>query len=104
VIALPYGVRSAHEVDQVLPAEAGNVKRAMAIIGLVFGLYLIVRAVAELFVIDMNDPATYRSDWGGPSLLGVLAVHCGPGLVAAVLIVTALLRRRSSGHRRSATP
>jgi hypothetical protein len=63
---------------------------------LVIGLYLIVRAVAELFVIDISDPASYRNDWGGPSLLGVLAVHCGPGLVAAAVIVAIVVRRRSS--------
>ena len=44
-----------------------------------FGLYLVVRAMAEPFTIDMTDPATYQDDWGGPSLLGVLAIHCGPG-------------------------
>jgi hypothetical protein len=65
------------------------------ILGLVMGLYLIARAVAEPFVIDMSDPATYRDDWGGPSLAGVLAVHCGPGLLAVVIIVLRILRRRS---------
>jgi hypothetical protein len=63
---------------------------------LIFGLYLIVRAVVEPFVIDMSDPSTYRNDWGGPSLLGVLAVHCGPGLLAGAVIVAVLIRRRSS--------
>lgn len=63
------------------------------IIGGVLGAYLVARAVAEPFVIDMGDPATYASDWGGPSLLGVLAVHCGPGLLA-LSIAFALFRRR----------
>jgi hypothetical protein len=67
-------------------------------VGLVLGLYLVVRAIAEPFVIDAGDPATYRNDWGGPSLAGVLAVHCGPGLVAAALIITALVRRRRRVH------
>ena len=58
------------------------------------GVYLIVRAIAEPFVIDMSDPSTYRDDWGGPSLVGVLAVHMLPGLVAAALIVAAVVRRR----------
>ena len=40
--------------------------------GLGLGLFFVVRAVAEPFVIDVSDPATYRNDWGGPSLLGVL--------------------------------
>jgi hypothetical protein len=74
-------------------------RKAAAVVGLVVGLYLIVRAVAEPFVIDVSDPATYRSDWGGPSLLGVLLVHCGPGLVAAVAIVAALRRRASRRAR-----
>jgi hypothetical protein len=70
-------------------------KRAAIGVSLVLGLYLIVRAVAEPFVIDMSDPATYRDDWGGPSLFGVLLVHCGPGVVAAVAIAVTLMRRRS---------
>ena len=65
------------------------------ILGFIVGVYLIVRAIAEPFVIDMSDPATYRKDWGGPSLAGVLAVHCGLGVIAAVLMVWALKRRRS---------
>lgn len=43
------------------------------------GLFLIGRAVAEVFLIDVKDSASYRGDWGGPSLLGLLVVHCGPG-------------------------
>jgi hypothetical protein len=76
-------------------------KRAAIGAGLVLGLFLIVRAVAEPFVIDMSDPATYRNDWGGPSLAGVLLVHCGPGILAAVAIAGALLRRRSRGRPRT---
>ncbi|MFC6015361.1 hypothetical protein ACFP2T_04005 [Plantactinospora solaniradicis] len=74
-------------------------KKALRVVGILFGLYLIVRAVAEPFVIDMTDPATYRQDWGGPSLAGVLLVHCGPGVVSAVLIGLAL---RSWRRRRAA--
>lgn len=54
--------------------------------GVLLGLYLIGRAAAEPFVIDMTDPASYRHDWGGSSLAGVMAVHCGPGIISAVLI------------------
>jgi hypothetical protein len=72
------------------------VRKAAIVVGLAVGLYLIVRAVAEPFVIDLSDPASYRNDWGGPGLFGVLLVHCGPGVVAAVVIAMALLRRRSS--------
>jgi hypothetical protein len=65
------------------------------ILGLALGLALIARAVVELFAIDMTNPATYHKDWGGPSLIGVLAVHCGPGLLAAIAIVAAPIRRRA---------
>jgi hypothetical protein len=61
----------------------------------ILGIYLIVRALVEPFVIDMTDPSTYRDDWGGPSLAGVLAVHMGPGVVSAVLIAVRLRRRRA---------
>ncbi|MEV4637789.1 hypothetical protein AB0J80_10585 [Actinoplanes sp. NPDC049548] len=64
----------------------------------IIGIYVIVRAAAEPFVIDVTDPATYRHDWGGPHLLGVLGVHCVPGIVAAALMVRFVLR-----HRRSVT-
>jgi hypothetical protein len=68
-------------------------RKAAIAVGLAVGLLLVVRAVAEPFVIDMADPATYRSDWGGPSLLGVLLVHCGPGVLAAGAIATVLIGR-----------
>jgi hypothetical protein len=68
-------------------------RKAAIAVGLGLGLFLIARAVAEPFVIDLSDPATYRSDWGGPSLLGVLLVHCGPGVIAAVAIAMILIRR-----------
>lgn len=60
------------------------------------GGYLIVRAIAEPFVIDFSNPATYRTDWGGPSLIGVLAVHMLPGILAAALMVLALKRRQGT--------
>ena len=59
------------------------------ILGYVLATYLVGRGVAEFFVIDLHDPSSYRLDWGGPSLAGVLAVHSGP----AVLIVAWLVRR-----------
>lgn len=68
-------------------------KKTFLVLGTVFGLYLIARALAEPFVIDLSDPASYRNDWGGPSLAGVLAVHCGLGLVSAVVIGSAVVAR-----------
>jgi hypothetical protein len=73
-------------------------RKTAIVVGLALGLFFIVRAVAEPFVIDMSDPATYRNDWGGPGLLGVLLVHCGPGVLAAVAIALVLVRRRSAGR------
>jgi hypothetical protein len=70
------------------------VKKLSLAFGLLAGAYLIVRALIEPFVIDLHDPATYRLDWGGPHLAGVLAVHCVPGIVSAVLIVRWLRSRQ----------
>lgn len=67
--------------------------------GLVLAGYLIVRAAIEPFTIGITDPAAYENDWGGPSLAGVLLVHMAPGIVALVLIVLALARRRSLVRR-----
>lgn len=78
-----------------MPSVKG-MKRIGIVLLWILGLYLVVRAVVEPFVIDMSDPATYRLDWGGPHLAGVLAVHCGPGIVAAALMVWSLTRRRRS--------
>ena len=75
-------------------------RKVASILGLALGLFFIVRAVAEPFTIDMSDPATYRNDWGGPSLIGVLLVHMGPGVIAAVAITMLLIRRSSRrAHR-----
>jgi hypothetical protein len=67
-------------------------KRILLGVAVVLGLYLIGRAIAEPFLIDVTDPASYRTDWGGPSLAGVLAIHCGPGLVAAALMIRGFVR------------
>lgn len=69
----------------------------------IVGLYVIGRGVVELAVVDFGDPASYRDDWGGPSLAGVLAVHCGPGLVALAGFVT-VIARRLRARRRAAAP
>ena len=69
-------------------------KRIALVAALVLGLYLTGRAVAELFLIHWGSPATYRNDWGGPSLAGVLAVHCLPGLILPAYLAWRI--RRSS--------
>jgi len=71
-------------------------RRVLVGLGLVLAIYLVVRGIAEPFVIDVNDPDSYRSDWGGPSLIGVLAVHVGPALVIVIAAVVWFVRRR--GH------
>jgi hypothetical protein len=58
-------------------------RKLLLIPGLILGIYLAGRALVEPFVINASDSSTYHNDWGGPSLAGVLAVHCGPGLLAA---------------------
>jgi hypothetical protein len=78
----------------------------MKLIGTAFlwilGVFLIARAAVEPFVIDLGDPATYRLDWGGPHLAGVLAVHMGPGIIAAALMTRAVVRRVSGRRPRDA--
>jgi hypothetical protein len=60
----------------------------------VLAAYLVVRGIAEFFVIDYASPASYRSAWGGPSLAGVLAVHSGPALAILAVVSIWLYRRR----------
>ena len=56
----------------------------MLALGVIVGIFFIVRAVVELLTIDYySDPTSYADDWGGPSIAGVLLVHCGLGLIAA---------------------
>ncbi|WP_019869538.1 hypothetical protein [Salinispora oceanensis] len=47
--------------------------------GFVVAVYPIVRALVQPFVIDIGAPASCPR-LGGPTLAGVLLVHCGPGL------------------------
>ena len=72
----------------------GGMRKPLWVLALVLGVFLIWRAIVEPFTIDFGDPATYRNDWGGPSLPGVLAVHMGPGLLALILMIVAIIRRR----------
>jgi hypothetical protein len=69
-------------------------RRALIAAAVVVAAYFVVRAIVELFTVDFGDPASYRSDWGGPSLIGVLAVHCGPGLLIALAGGFWLIRHR----------
>lgn len=66
-------------------------------VGVLVGGFAVLRGIAELVTIGFGEPDSYRDDWGGPSLAGVLLVHCGPGLIA-VGIAWYLLRRRRAGN------
>jgi hypothetical protein len=70
-------------------------KRIGAAVLWIAGVYCVARALLQPFVIDFNDPTTYRNHWGGPSLPGVLFVHCGVGVLAAALMAWRLMRRSS---------
>lgn len=66
-------------------------------LGSLFGLYLVGRGAVEVWMVTPSDPTKYRLDWGGPHLVGVLAVHAGPGVV--ILMAAAIyLVRRSAGR------
>jgi hypothetical protein len=74
-------------------------RRLGVAVGALLSIYLVARALVELFVIDMTDPGTYRDDWGGPSLAGVLLVHCGPGVLAIAVWAAVAVRRRNQRMR-----
>jgi hypothetical protein len=70
-----------------------------ALAGIVL-LYAVGRGIAEFWVVNYSDAASYEHSWGGPSLAGVFAVHSGSGFVLAIAAVWLLLRRR--GRRKTA--
>ncbi|MFJ9623830.1 hypothetical protein [Streptomyces sp. NPDC101181] len=65
------------------------------LVGGLLAIYLVARGIAEFFILDYSDPSSYAQDWGGPYLLGVLAVHSGPGLLVLAAAITYLLRRHA---------
>src|SRR5215475_6040995 len=74
---------------------------------LLLAAYLVVRGIAEFFVIDYAHPLSYHDSWGGPSLAGVLAVHSGPALVilaAASVWVYRRRRARATGRAGGRSP
>ena len=73
-------------------------KKTLWILGTLLGLYLIARAISWPFSVDAGDPSTYASHWGGPTLLGAAAVHCGPGVVSALILVGAIVRGRRTAR------
>lgn len=86
--------------------RGGAAKRIAAVLCAILAVYLMGRGVAEFFVVNYSNAASYRDSWGGPSLVGVFLVHSGPGAVVVLAIVGYLLRwwpasRRTTIHRRS---
>ena len=77
-----------------------DMKKVMAILGVLLGVFLMARAVAWPFSVDPADPATYANDWGGPGLFGAVAVHCGPGILAAAILIGVVVRGRRAARRR----
>ena len=57
-------------------------RKVVVALAWILGLYLLVRGIAELFV---------------------LAVHSGPGLVAAALMIAAIVRGRARARRLAAS-
>ncbi len=66
--------------------------------------YLVVRGFVEFFVINYSRPESYRENWGGPSLAGVLAVHSGPGLAILIFAGMYLYRWRRAQRKAASAP
>lgn len=62
-------------------------------LGGIIALYLVLRGIAEFWVVNYSSPASYRLSWGGPSLLGVFAVHSGPALAILIALSVWLYKR-----------
>lgn len=78
----------------VLRPPRGLVVRSMAYgLGGIIALSLVARAIAEFFIVDYSNPASYRDAWGGPSLVGVFLVHAGPRAAIVVAAARYLFRR-----------
>jgi hypothetical protein len=74
--------------------------KAIAIVfAYLVGVFFVGRAIVELVTIDYGDASSYEDDWGGPSLIGVLAVHCLPGVIAAALMIRGARRLRRNTVR-----
>jgi hypothetical protein len=67
---------------------------AVLVLGGLVALYAVGLGIAEFWVVDYMNSASYRNDWGGPSLAGVFAVHSGPGLLVLIGVLVWLGRRR----------
>ena len=73
-------------------------RQTLLILGAVVAAFLIVRAIVEVLTLHYSDPSSYEHDWGGPSVIGVLAVHTLPGVIAAVVVVIVIRRSRGGSN------
>ena len=88
-------------LQQLVAVASAFVKVALIVLAYLAGAFFVARAVAEIAIIDYSDSTSYEHDWGGPSLAGVLAVHCLPGAIAAALMIWGAVRlRRPRGTAR----
>ena len=62
-------------------------KKTGLVLGYLLGIYLILRACVEPFIINYDHPESYKKSWGGPTLIGVLAIHILPGVISLALMV-----------------
>jgi hypothetical protein len=90
-----------HRDQSVSRRRSGHpaARAAGLVMGGALALYLVGRGVAEFFIVGYSDPASYRNDWGGPSLAGVFAVHSGPAVAIVAGSVVWLCRRLRARRR-----
>jgi hypothetical protein len=94
VLALIVAVVAGGVAAVVSPRWRRTAPRVIAwLLGGLLAAYLVGRGVAEFFTVNFSSPASYRDDWGGPSLAGVFAVHSGPGAVVVIAAAVWLWRR-----------
>ena len=74
-------------------------RRTSIVIAFIVGAYFVVRAVVEVATIDYRESSSYRHDWGGPSLAGVLTVHCLPGLISLLAMAWGWRRIHTRAER-----
>ena len=92
-----------NSAPRLWPRRAG--RAVVGVLLVLVGAFFVGRGVVEVLTLDPRHPESFRDDWGGPSYLGVLLVHTGPGLLALVLaglavrhIVRRPLRSRRLDH------
>lgn len=71
-------------------------KTAKWLLGSLIALYFVARGIAEFWVVNYSNPSSYRNSWGGPTLIGVFAVHTGPGILIILFGIWWLWRRKRS--------